>query len=79
MEHTDNYPGINKQPFTIYIDSDWFKVGDLLSLPDGSEIEVSADSLPYRIWWKLVLQYLSLGLYKAPWIYTIKIIKYDKK
>ena len=78
MGYTDNLPGINKEPFLLYVDEDWFKIGDLLNLSDGSEIEVSADGLPYRKWYLLVFQYLIFGIYKAPWIYTVKIIKNEK-
>lgn len=54
-------PGINKTTFQITFDEDWMNKNIL----DDSIL------YPYRIWYQLLLQYVTFNVYKAPWIHKI--------
>ena len=60
--------------FEIYFEYSVFKKGDIIKNHKNSELLITRD---YRVWWKTILHYLTLGIYKpykSPFIYTVKEI-----
>lgn len=58
--------------FTILFNEKYFYINDLVKLP--LNIEVRIVEMPKRKWYKVLLQYLTFGIYKAPWEYKIEKI-----
>jgi hypothetical protein len=63
------------KPFKIFFDADWYVKGDTLVTPDVMLLVLGRK----RTWWKVLLQWLSFGWYKAPWYYLVKPIKPNEK
>lgn len=57
--------------FIIHLNTDSFRIGDLIVLPMEQELEVI--SMPKKKWWQKLLQYITFGYYKAGWHYKVKI------
>lgn len=58
--------------FTIIFSDNWYKKDDILKLNEVQELLVTQD--PHRTWWRMFLQIITFGLYKAPWEYKVKIV-----
>ena len=57
-------------PFLLEIDSDWYKPESLLLVPiQGYVLKVLSN--PKRRWYQVLLQWVSFGKYKAPYIYLV--------
>lgn len=57
--------------FNITFSDNWIKRYDILETSEGIQLRVV--STPTRTWYKLLLQWLTFGLYKAPWWYTVEV------
>ncbi len=58
--------------FIIKFDSDYFDKGVILVNQYNQKLEVLEK--PHRRWYKVLYQYLTFGLYKAPYEYKVKVI-----
>lgn len=56
----ESLPGIGGTMFKIVINEPWYR---------NTYVIVSK---PHRKWTEMVLQYITLGLYRAPWRYNVK-------
>lgn len=68
MEDNIEKPGIGGETFKIQFKSDWIRKDDILQTADGIVL-----TKPKKLWYKLLLQYISFGMYQAPWEYAIKL------
>lgn len=59
--------------FKITFSDHFFVKGDLLITQTGCRLEVLED--PHKKWYKILLQYITFGLYKAPAEYKVKVLK----
>lgn len=59
--------------FKVIFDQQWFNKDDVLTLADGAMLVVVTDT-PKRTWWRVFLQWITFGWYKAPWYYTVKTV-----
>lgn len=66
----------NTEAFTITFKENWLKRNYILEQPN--EVQCKVISEPRRIWWKVLLQYLTFGIYKAPYEYDLELIKQDE-
>jgi hypothetical protein len=55
--------------FTIAFEDNWLPKDTILHMPDGAILKVLEK--PYRKWYKVLLMYLTLGIYRAPWQYNV--------
>ena len=62
----EDNPGTNNTSFKIQLSSNWFRENDIIS--EGLIILEK----PKRKWYKLLLQLLTIGIYRAPWEYKVK-------
>ena len=69
-------PGVNSKPFYININENWFKKGSILTTPAGTELKVLTK--PRKPFLKVLLQIITFGLYKAPYVYRCKVNHYDR-
>lgn len=61
----------------LEFNNDVYNKNDTFFHNDMSQYIVTSE--PKRKWYLLILQYLSLNYYKAPWVYNIKPInKYEE-
>lgn len=73
--------------FTLELNEDWFKQYDIINIENNTaeviNIEPTGNGFlykcqilgdPYRKWYKLFWQWLTLGLYQAPYEYEIKLL-----
>lgn len=58
--------------FKIQFDSNWFVKGDILEDSKGCQCKVL--ETPHKKWYKIVLQWITFGLYKAPLQYKVKVL-----
>lgn len=66
------------QTFTLEFDKNWLSPNDVISFPDQST-QCIVTSEPRRSRWKRFLQFVTLGIYKAPWQFTIKPLIEDER
>ena len=59
--------------FYVQIEDKWFNPKDVLTSGDNHKIQVLES--PYRRWYKVLFQWITFGLYKAPYQYNCKIVK----
>lgn len=59
--------------FYLTLSSNDFNKGDILFTGERKQ-KVEVIETPHKKWWKTILQYMTFGLYKAPYQYKIKII-----
>lgn len=55
--------------FEMDFNASYFTLNSTLECNDGLYVVTKS---PYRKWYLVLLQFISFGYYKAPWIYTIK-------
>jgi hypothetical protein len=67
----------NNEKFKLIFDSDYFIKGDLLLVSNNIKLEVKED--PHKKWWKILLQFITFGLYKAPYQYKVKLWESTQK
>ncbi len=65
------------EEFIIEFKDNWLIKDHILCCIDRQKLEVLED--PTRKWWKILLQYISFNLYKAPYEYKVKIYRNDGK
>jgi len=80
----EKYPGLNTEIFRIDFSDRWLEVNDVFmehTCVDGESISTYLEvvSHPRKVWWKRILSFLTLGIYKAPWEYEVKRIKRKQK
>lgn len=63
---------MKQQTFKIKLNSDHVKGGNILYALSDCVVETA----PIRKWYQLLFQYVTFGLYKAPWTYKIKLSDY---
>ena len=61
--------------FNIIIDWKEFNDNRSILIPTIQYTKLKVLEKPYKKWWKVVLQYLSLWIYRAPWQYKVELIK----
>lgn len=69
----NKFPGINKVEFKIQLDSNRFSKGEIISSNYKDYLAEVMES-PHKKWWKKLLQFITFGLYKAPYQYKIKLL-----
>jgi len=62
--------------FNIFLSENYFYKGDFLGLTTskGESYEFMVLETPHKKWYKQLLQFISFGLYKAPYQYKVKLI-----
>lgn len=63
--------------FTISFTMDYTKHQQLVSNNDNYQLLMLEN--PYKKWYKILLEFLTLGFYKAPYQYKCKLINHDKQ
>jgi hypothetical protein len=66
----------SKNTFEIIFYNDWFYTGDILEIEKGVKVRVIKD--PYKKWWKLLLQWITFGFYRAPYQYKVKQLSNER-
>lgn len=62
-------PGKTKCYFKITISGDHFRLNDVITNNSGTNCKLLIITQPVRKWYKLLLQFITFKLYKAPWEY----------
>jgi hypothetical protein len=62
-------PGKTKSFFKLTLDYDHFHAGDVLNT---TYVKLLIITQPKRKWYKLLLQYITFTIYKAPWEYQVE-------
>ncbi len=62
-------PGITRECFKLVLDGNWFNVGDIVTSGRYTGLIINN---PCKKWYKLLLQLITFGWYKAPYQYKIK-------
>jgi endonuclease IV len=62
----------NNNTFHLTFSENWFQKRDILT--DDKKQELIVLETPHKKWYKQLLQFISFGLYKAPYQYKIKLI-----
>lgn len=57
--------------FKVQLEDNWFSNGDILDLEVGG-YQVKVVNTPHRLWWKILLEWITFRWYKAPYQYTLK-------
>lgn len=60
---------LNGTKFTLQFNSNWFRQNDLISV---GNVSLKVIEKPYRKWYQCLFEFLSFGLYKAPWYYKVE-------
>jgi len=60
----------NNKTFEIQFVDNCFKLGDIVLTVEGDKGKI----VRTKKWYKLFLQFITLGIYKAPYQYKIKLI-----
>lgn len=68
---------IEDNTFKLVFKDDWLQEGDLIYT--GEAIQAEILEKPHRKWWKLLLQFITLRFYAAPWEYKVRYIKHTNK
>lgn len=63
----------NNQRFKIKFDQNWATKNTILTTQYQQKLKVL--STPERKWYKILLQIITFGWYKAPYEYTVEIMK----
>ena len=63
-----SYPGINNTAFKVTFNEDWYKTDQTA---ESSLYNVKILTLPDKKWYKRLLQFVSFGLFKAPYEYLV--------
>ena len=58
--------------FEVTVSENSFVKSDILLERENCYLEVLEN--PYRKWYKILFQFITFGLYKAPWQYKVKLI-----
>ena len=71
---------VEKENFKTIFQYNWLEKGDIFEIHNGlANKSVSTKMLitsnPRQIWWQRLIQFLTVGIYKAPWIYKAKILE----
>ena len=67
-------PGLLNDTFYIQFNENWFDEGSILQTNYTTHKVVVLET-PKRIWYKILWQWLSFGLYRCPYQYKVKILK----
>ena len=65
---------LDSKTFYLKFDSNWFDKGDIITFDPKNDIRVEVLEDPHKKWYKLLIQYITFGLYKAPTQYKCKIL-----
>lgn len=66
-------PGLEGDPFCIILNEN-LSINTNLTW-DSGDWGLQVVSKPYRKWWQVMIQYLTLGILKAGWYYKVKLVK----
>jgi hypothetical protein len=69
MEH----PWINNTTFKVKFPNKWFANTDIIG--DGLARKMRVLENPYRKWYEVLFQYLTLGFYRASWYYKLQYLE----
>ena len=58
------------------MDSNFYQKNDILSAGESTILQVIED--PHKKWYKVLLQFITFGLYKAPYQYKVKTFRDGK-
>ncbi len=61
-------PGIEGETFKLDFSNKWASKNDVIYGNDGYYKIITK---PKRVWYKCIFEFLSAGIYKAPWEYII--------
>lgn len=59
--------------FELQFNQGWFKPGDIILTTVGEKGKI----IQTKKWYKRLLQFITLGIYKAPYQYKVKLINND--
>lgn len=60
------------EPFTLVFGENYLSKGDTLYLSETVKARVLEK--PYKIWYKKLFQFISFGIYSAPYQYKVEIV-----
>ena len=55
-------------PFLLYTEYSGYKAGQIIQNNRSSKLLIIST---YRVWWKEILKFFGINLYKAPYIYKV--------
>lgn len=70
MEYCASMPGVSSKVITVHLDESWLvEKGTIMER--GSE-KVRVLTPPERKWYKRLFQFVTFGIYRCPWQYTVE-------
>lgn len=69
----ESRPGIEGKTFYILIEDNQFSIKEELRSSNGAYVKVL--ETPHKKWWKVLLQYITFGIYKAPYQYKVELLE----
>ena len=66
-----NVPGNTGKAFRMHFSNNYFNKNDIIMTDRGITLKVLQK--PYKKWYRKLMQFITFGLYKAPYGYKVKI------